>query len=232
MDSVQEHGTGARAAGVGRRSWTDRRPSRSAGGRRGRPVPLTTAAFAAITLALVVCGCGEAASAGPGFAGTSADGSDAPDFTLHDQSGRPVSLAGQRGRWVIVTFLYTRCPDVCPLIASQLNDVLRELGPDRARLRVLAVSVDPRGDTPKLVRWFVQKHRLLPQFRYLTGSAARLAPIWQGYHVAAQVGSPDVSLHSAYELLLDPKGKPQLRYSADLQARDLLGDLRKLGAVG
>jgi protein SCO1 len=132
---------------------------------------------------------------------------------------------------VVVTFLYTRCPDVCPLIASQLNEALRELGPARDRLRVLAVSVDPKGDTPAMVRWFIRKHHLLPQFRYLTGTAKQLQPIWDGYHVAAQVGAPDVSLHSAYELLIDPKGKARLRYDAGLQARDLVHDLRALGAV-
>jgi protein SCO1/2 len=162
--------------------------------------------------------------------GNSAAGSGAPNFTLHDQDGRRVSLAGQRGRWTVVTFLYTRCPDVCPLIASQLNGALRELGSTAAaQVRVLAVSVDPKGDTPAMVRWFIRKHRLLPEFRYLTGTPRELAPIWRGYHVAAQVGPPDVSLHSAYELLIDPTGAPRLRYAADLQARDLIHDLAALG---
>ena len=115
------------------------------------------------------------------------------------------------------------------MIAAQLNKVLRELRPARDRLRVLAVSVDPKGDTVEMVRWFIQKHHLLPQFRYLTGSPVVLQPIWKGYYVAAQVGSLDVSLHSAYELLVDPKGTPRLRYSAALQARDLLHDLHLLG---
>jgi protein SCO1 len=236
MDSVHRHGRRRRAhtAGV-LRSWIARRFDRLTGGgedpTRLSRARLVAVGVTAVALALVVCGCGGSATAESGFAGSSAEGSDAPDFMLRDQSGRLVSLAGQRGRWVVVTFLYTRCPDVCPLIANQLNEVLRQLGSERDRLRVLAVSVDPKGDTEKMVRWFIQKHHLLPQFRYLTGSAAQLQPIWKGYYVAAQVGSPDVSLHSAYELLLDPKGKPRLRYSAALQARDLLHDLRELGAV-
>ncbi len=187
---------------------------------------------------LAAAGCGGGGGAGAAasaslpktrFAGSTAEGFEARDFTLRDQSGRQVSLSGERGRWVVVTFLYTRCPDVCPLIANQLNEVLRELGLARDRLHVLAVSVDPKGDTAKMVRWFIQRHHLLPQFRYLTGSPAELQPIWKGYFVAAQVGSPDVSLHSAYELLVDPEGKPRLRYSAALQARDLLHDLNVLG---
>src|SRR4051812_1723819 len=53
----------------------------------------------------------------------------APPLSLVDARGRKVTLAGQRGRWTLVTFLYTNCPDVCPLIASNLNTVLRTLGP-------------------------------------------------------------------------------------------------------
>jgi len=184
--------------------------------------------------AIVTAGCGRAVVSSPPerFAGNSARGFASYDFVLHDQSGRLVSLGAQRGSWVVVTFLYTRCPDVCPLIASQLNQVLRRLDPQaRDRLRVLAVSVDPKGDTPAMVRWFIRKHRLLPQFRYLTGSRSELAPVWHAYHVAAQVGPPDVSLHSAYELLIDPRGRPRLLYTADLQARDLLHDLNALGVA-
>ena len=61
-------------------------------------------------------------------------------------------MSSQRGRFTLVTFLYTNCPDVCPLIAEHLNTALRQLGTTRADTRVLAVSVDPNGDTPSAVR--------------------------------------------------------------------------------
>src|SRR5712671_4846475 len=69
----------------------------------------------------------------------------AAPIALHDQAGRLVRLSALRGNTVFVTFLYTHCPDVCPLIADNLNRVLRGLGPKRAATRVLAVSVDPKG---------------------------------------------------------------------------------------
>src|SRR5438876_11150818 len=96
----------------------------------------------------------------------------APTIALHDAWGRPVSLAAQRGRYVLVTFLYVHCPDVCPLIAQNLNAALRRLGPKRDRVRVLAVSVDPAGDTPRAVKRYIAERGLLPQFRYLIGSLA------------------------------------------------------------
>ena len=75
-----------------------------------------------------------------------------PDFTLTDQSGQKVSMADQRGKLVLLTFLYTNCPDVCPLITQNLNQALQMLGAKRDDVRVLAVSVDPEGDTPKARR--------------------------------------------------------------------------------
>ena len=68
-----------------------------------------------------------------------------------------VRMSSQRGRFTLVTFLYTNCPDVCPLIAEHLNTALRRLG-ERADTRVLAVSVDPKGDTPAAVRQFRRRH--------------------------------------------------------------------------
>ena len=63
-------------------------------------------------------------------------------IALHDADRRRVTLAQQRGRYVLVTFIYTHCPDVCPLITANLNAALRRLGPARSNVRVLAVSVN------------------------------------------------------------------------------------------
>jgi protein SCO1/2 len=195
---------------------------------------LLLAALGTSALVLLGTACGGGGIGGGAaptstFRGSPADGFDAPNFRLRDQSGRVTSLAGQRGRFVLIAFLYTRCPDVCPLIAAELNDVLKRLGNRRDRVRVLAISVDPGGDTSARVESFIRAHRLLPQFRYLTGSREQLEPIWRDYHAAAQVGPPSRSIHSAFELLIDPAGKPQLRYSADVRAADVLHDLLELG---
>ena len=82
---------------------------------------------AAIVLVFVACcaGCGSAAK--PVFNGAElTPPATAPNFALHDQDGRTVTVAGQRGHWTVVTFLYTKCPDVCPLIAASLNGALRQ----------------------------------------------------------------------------------------------------------
>jgi len=153
----------------------------------------------------------------------------AHDFALRDQDGKLVRLSALAGKYRIVTFLYTSCPDVCPLIASNLNLALRKLTPaERAQVRVLAISVDPKGDTPAAVRRYVKAHRLLPQFRYLTGTHAQLAPVWRGWHVAVTPGKLDTVDHSAYEMLVDPQGKGRVVYDAGVQWDDVLHDLRVL----
>ena len=63
----------------------------------------------------------------------------APPIALRNHLGQPVTLSEYRGKAVLVTFLYTHCPDVCPLIAENLNAALRGLGAQRSRVRVLAV---------------------------------------------------------------------------------------------
>jgi protein SCO1/2 len=118
---------------------------------------------------------------------------------------------------------------VCPLIAANLNRALRRLTPtERRRVRVLAVSVDPEGDTPAAVRRYVRAHRLLPQFRYLRGTRAELRPVWQSWHVGVQAAKLDTVNHSAYELLVDPQGRGRVLYDAGVQWDDVLHDLRAL----
>jgi protein SCO1 len=145
----------------------------------------------------------------------------APAFRLRDQARRMLGAQDERGHWLVVTFMYTHCPDVCPLVANNLQVAMQKL-PD---LRVLAVSVDPAHDTPAAVRAFLRRHRLQPRFRYLTGTHAQLAPVWAKYHIASTGGPHDTVSHSSFEILVDPRGRERLIYDAQFKAADLLHDL-------
>jgi protein SCO1/2 len=140
----------------------------------------------------------------------------APAISLHDADGRPVTLAGQRGRYVLVTFLYVHCPDVCPLIAQNLNAALEQLGTERNRVRVLAVSVDPKGDTPKAVRAYIKARGLVPQFRYLIGSPRELRSTWIPWSVSAVAESLAVVDHVTYTALIDPEGRERVLYNSSV----------------
>jgi protein SCO1/2 len=151
----------------------------------------------------------------------------APSFALDDQDGHSIGPKTMRGDWFVVAFLYTHCPDVCPLIASNLGVALRRL----PNLRVLAISVDPKGDTPTSVRSFLREHRLPARFRYVTGTRAQLAPVWARYHVAALAGPKAIVTHSAFELLVDPHGKERVLYGAQVRATDITAGIKKLTRV-
>jgi protein SCO1/2 len=176
----------------------------------------------------LLAGCGGKA-APPAFRGTELKPPPAaPAFTLDDDAGKPVSLASDRGRYVIVTFLYTHCPDVCPVIAGNLNRVLATPTARQAKLRVVAVSVDPKRDTAAAVRRYVLEHRLRPSFTYLIGSRARLSTVWQAYHVAATPLRNGTVAHSTFELLIDPTGHERVVYDAAAKPADFVHDLALL----
>jgi protein SCO1 len=154
-----------------------------------------------------------------------------PDFTLTDQSGQKVSMADQRGKLVLVTFLYTNCPDVCPLITQNLNQALQMLGPTRDDVRVLAVSVDPEGDTPQSVDKYAKTHHLLPEFHYLIGTRDELTQVWKDYDVAAVASDPALVDHTAYTMLVDRSGEGRVVYDASVKARDVVHDVDELLAA-
>src|SRR4029077_9913531 len=128
----------------------------------------------------------------------------APQISLRDQDGRLVDLAQQQGRIVLLTFLYTECRDICPLMASSLNAVLANLDAvKRKQVRVVAVSVDPRGDTFASARRYVREKNLLPEFHYLVGTRQGLQPVGgSDRHLPGPV-SPGSIRHPGRIVLID-----------------------------
>jgi protein SCO1 len=197
-----------------------------------RAVPL-------LLIALLLTACGGSKAAAPPkplgpkpapsrFRGISVPRTKAPPIALHDAAGAPVTLAEQRGGWTLVTFLYTHCPDVCPLIAANLNQALRAVHASRTHVSVLAVSVDPKGDTATTVRAYAKRMHLVPQFHYLIGTRTQLRPVWATYHVAAVARTVGLVDHVAYTMLVDPAGRERLIYDANVKAAQFVHDLRVL----
>jgi protein SCO1 len=162
-----------------------------------------------------------------GFAGATAPSGIPPrDFRLRDESGRAVSLADLRGRVVVLTFLFSTCRDVCPLTATQIRGALDQLGHD---VPVLAVSVDPAGDTPRTARRFLARRGLAGgRMRFLLGGRAELEPIWRAYGIRPQGDGFD---HSAHVLLIDRRGRRRVGFPvAQLTPEGLTHDIRLLEA--
>ena len=152
----------------------------------------------------------------------------APPFTLHDDAGRAVSLTSQKGHYVIVTFLYTQCRDVCPIIAGNLNSAMKTPTGQAAGLSVLAVSVDPKGDTARAVRAYVKARGLVSKFHFLIGTHAQLAPVWAHFHIGVEAGPTGVLGHSSFEFLIDPTGHERLLYGKEVQPGWIVSDLKTL----
>jgi len=152
----------------------------------------------------------------------------APALTsLHNYQGQPVSLSDYRGKAVFVTFLYTHCPDVCPLIASQLHNALARLGSRAGEVQLIAVSVDPRGDKPAAVAKFLHEHELTGEMQYLIGTGSELAPVWKAWSVgsAKDVGNPEFVNHSALVYGISASGKLTTIYAASLSPSEIVHDV-------
>src|SRR5712692_7361094 len=101
--------------------------------------------------------------------GTSLGGVEAPGFTLTNQDGQRVSLADFRGKPVVLTFLYTHCPDVCPIIADKLHSATDKLGADRSKVAIVAITTDPTHDDRLSIERFSEQHGMTGKWSYLIG---------------------------------------------------------------
>jgi protein SCO1/2 len=171
--------------------------------------------------------------AGDGFYGTLAlPAKHAPPIQLRNYLGQPVTLSQYRGRAVLVTFLYANCPDICPLIASNLRVALNMLGKRDSEVQVIAVSVDPRGDTAANVARFVSDHEMTGRMQYLIGSASELAPTWAAWNVGSEreVGQPQLISHSALVYGISASGTLTTIYPATFEPSEIAHDVPKLAA--
>lgn len=157
-------------------------------------------------------------------------GRPAPRIRLADARGGTFDTRSLDGSPYLVTFLYANCPDVCPLVGVELRETLARLGDDARRVAVVAVSVDPRGDTPAAVRTWLRRHREPREFHYLVGSQAQLAPVWKAWYAAPQIPGNPESAHTAIVWLVDARGRLAAKVPAGgpFDAAGLARDVRRL----
>ena len=138
----------------------------------------------------------------PQFKGRDFSYGPAPDFRLEDQDGQLVSLADQRGKVVVLTFMCTNCRDVCPLTAAKFGAASDQLAGLASHVTVIVISSDPETDTRMAVRNFTAAHHLEGKWHYLLGTRPQLEPVWKTYFVAAQkLGTPDPTGNSVQEVI-------------------------------
>ena len=166
-----------------------------------------------------------------GLQGTDLGGVPAPHFRLTDQFGRPVSLAQFKGKPVVLTFLYTHCPDQCPLTAEKLHAVMLSLGSDAQHVGVVAVSTDPRRDTTAAALNFSQVHRMQNYWHYLLGTESELSPVWSSYSVYAAPTPTSTGgsvAHTTAVYVIDKQGRERVFFGSDFTSEQLTKDLQIL----
>lgn len=198
-------------------------------GPRFAPIAMTIAALlvlaAGALLALSLRG-------GPGGSGggvlSSAIGGP---FHLVDQNGKPFTDANLQGKWHLVFFGYTHCPDVCPTTLNELSLALDKLGKEkRSEVDVVFITVDPERDTPAVLKSYVQSFDA--PIIALSGSADQIKQAAQDYHVyyakhPRSDGGYDMD-HSAVVYVMDPKGRFTATITPDEAAKAIEAKLQKL----
>ena len=158
-----------------------------------------------------------------GFAGSLRPVAPAADFALTDQDGRRVNVAELRGKPAVVTFMYTTCENDCPTMTQQLRGALDDLGHD---VPGLAVSVDPKNDTPARARAFIARQQMTGRMTFLLGDEAQLQRVWRLFGIQPQADGRE---HSASVVLLDDRGVARVSFPVDqLTPEGVLHDLRVL----
>jgi protein SCO1 len=151
----------------------------------------------------------------------------APTMRLRNYNGQEVDLKSFRGKAVLVTFIYTHCPDICPIIIGNLHTAQNELGAEAKQLQIVAVSVDPKRDTPRTVKAFLKKHQMTGRMDYLIGSRPQLERTWKAWGIGAQVSkkSPEQVEHSAYVFGIDAGGMVETLYPGNFKPGAIVDDV-------
>jgi protein SCO1 len=193
--------------------------------------------------ALLVAGTGNSSQSLPGNARSAKSASflggeispqqPAPGLTLRNYLGEPVNIRAYRGKAVLLTFLYTHCPDVCPLITSDLRVAQNLMGPKlSARAQIVAVSVDPRGDDPQTVAAFLKVHEMTGRMKYLIGSPHELGRVWEAWHVGSErdAQQPGLVNHSGLIYGITASGKLTTIYPANFKPSEIAHDVPLLAS--
>ena len=211
---------------------------------------------AALFIALVLIACANPTSE-PEFNGTTLKSGDiAPNFALTNHAGRLVSLESLKGQVVVLTFLYTNCPDVCPIVTSRLREVQMLLESDADDARFVAVSVDPDRDTIESAREYMDKWGLSANWNFLVGDRPELEEVWKAYYVdpavsdhdplesgqasptpeprgaidalSAEIAKRYLVIHSTPVFLIDRERRRRVVFTPPLEPEEVAADIRRL----
>jgi protein SCO1 len=157
----------------------------------------------------------------PGFGG---------HFALETTAGRAVTERSFSGKWLLVYFGYTTCPDACPTALSAIAAALGALGPLAAKIQPLFITVDPQRDTPPVIDKYVKTFDR--RFLGLYGTTEQTASAAKAFRVdyrVRQLGNGEYAIdHSAFIYVVDPGGRVVELLTGNLPGAAIAGELRDM----
>lgn len=202
---------------------TPNKPGPTKRGGLSRILTLTLVAFAGLLVAV---------GAGIWHSGGNAVPDIGGPFKLTAGDSKTVTDADFRGRFMLIYFGYTFCPDVCPTTLQEVSSALDRMGSKADRVQPIFITVDPKRDTPEVIGQYVKAFS--PRLIGLTGTPAELAPVEKEFRVYA-APSPSTAKgadkddytvdHSSILYLIGPDGKSLAFFRADLPAEKLATEL-------
>ena len=160
-------------------------------------------------------------------------GDEVPDFKLIDQDGKHITLHQYRGKTLVLTFIYTRCPlpDYCPLMTDNFSEIQKLLKADAAlyeRTHLLSISVDPEYDTPKVLREYAARHSAdTTQWEFATGGKDQVKQV-ATYFGMQYWRDQDQVVHSLRTAIIGADGKLlKLYHGNEWKPQEIVSELRK-----
>ena len=150
-------------------------------------------------------------------------------FELVDHFGRKFTQEDLKGKYTLLYFGYTHCPDVCPMGLTVMAEALAQLGDKRKDFRVVMVTVDPERDTPRVLKEYMENFG--PGFIGLTGTPEQIramASNWRAFYRKAPDKEGDYELdHSAIIFLLDKNGRYLKHFPYNTTPEKMLKGIRE-----
>ena len=150
-------------------------------------------------------------------------------FNLIDGDGKPVADADFRGKYMLIYFGYTHCPDACPTALQDMADALERLGPEASQqIAPIFITVDPERDTVGYIKGYAQQFD--PRFVGLTGSADQVAAAARAYRVYFRKSTQDADYlmdHSSIIYLMGRDGKFLAHFTHQTSPEQMAAALKK-----
>ena len=161
--------------------------------------------------------------------GSSLGSLPAPDITLVNQFGQPMSLSQFRGKVVVLSFEDSECTTVCPLTTQSMLQAKQMLGAAGNQVQLLGVDANPTATSVADVLAYSRAHGMVNQWDFLTGSLAQLKAVWGAYHIAVQIEQGQID-HTPALFVINQQGREQklyltqMAYSSVGQSAQVLAD--------